>query len=153
VLVNEKRFENPCCWLYITGAWIVISCFCFAQRLGKEPGSSVSTVSDCRLDERGSILGWGKGFPFSLCVKSSSESHPVYLMSSGGPFPRGKARPGRDADHSPHLVSKSRMSKSFLLSPLAPSWRVPGQLSRRYKITAFRRLVLLLSSCHRRTKA
>jgi hypothetical protein len=25
----------------------------------------------------------------------------------GGPFPGAKARPGRDADHSPHLVPKS----------------------------------------------
>jgi hypothetical protein len=30
-----------------------------------------------------------------------SEAHPAsYPMSTGGPFPGGKARPGRDADHS-----------------------------------------------------
>jgi len=28
-------------------------------------------------------------------------------MGIGGPFPGGKARPGRDADHSPHLVPRS----------------------------------------------
>jgi hypothetical protein len=28
-------------------------------------------------------------------------------MGTRGPFPGGKARPGRDADHSPHLVPKS----------------------------------------------
>jgi hypothetical protein len=28
-------------------------------------------------------------------------------MGTGGPFPGGKARPGRDADHSPHLVPRS----------------------------------------------
>jgi hypothetical protein len=27
--------------------------------------------------------------------------------------PVGKARPGRDADHSPHLVPRSRMSRSY----------------------------------------
>jgi len=29
----------------------------------------------------------------------------------------GKARPGRDADHSPHLVPRSRMSRSYTSSP------------------------------------
>jgi hypothetical protein len=40
-------------------------------------------------------------------------------MVTGGHFPGGKARPGRDADHSPHLVPRSRMSKSYI--PLSPS--------------------------------
>jgi len=31
-----------------------------------------------------------------------SGAHPAsYPMGTGGPFPGGKARPGRDADHSP----------------------------------------------------
>jgi hypothetical protein len=33
-----------------------------------------------------------------------------------GSFSRGKARPERDADHSPHLVPKSRMSRSYTSS-------------------------------------
>jgi hypothetical protein len=33
----------------------------------------------------------------------------------------GKARTGRDADHSPHLVPRS-------ISPLAPAWRLAGRL-------------------------
>jgi hypothetical protein len=36
-----------------------------------------------------------------------------------GVFPRGKARPGRDADHSPHLVPRSRMVRAT--PPLPPS--------------------------------
>jgi hypothetical protein len=32
------------------------------------------------------------------CIQTSSGAHP---MGTGGPFPWGKARPGRDADHSP----------------------------------------------------
>jgi hypothetical protein len=32
-------------------------------------------------------------------------------------FPRGKAQSGRDADHSPHLVPRSRMSRSYTSSP------------------------------------
>jgi hypothetical protein len=33
------------------------------------------------------------------------------------PSPGVKARPGRDADHSPHLVPRSRMSRSYTSSP------------------------------------
>jgi len=33
-----------------------------------------------------------------LCVQTGSEVHPVSCTM--GPFPGGKARPGRDADHS-----------------------------------------------------
>jgi hypothetical protein len=38
----------------------------------------------------------------SLCVQTGSGAHPASCtMGTGGPFPGGKARPGRDADHSP----------------------------------------------------
>jgi hypothetical protein len=37
-------------------------------------------------------------------------------MGTGGPFPGGKARPGRDADNSPHLVPRLRMSRSYTSS-------------------------------------
>jgi hypothetical protein len=61
--------------------------------------SSGSTVSDYGLDDRGSILDRGKGFFF--CVQTGSGAHPAsYAMGTGGPLPGGKARPGRDADHS-----------------------------------------------------
>jgi hypothetical protein len=43
-----------------------------------------------------------KDFSSSLCVQTGSGAHPASCtMSTGGPFPGGKARPGRDADHSP----------------------------------------------------
>jgi hypothetical protein len=43
-----------------------------------------------------------KDFSSSLCVHTGSEAHPAFCtMGTGGPFPGGKARPGRDADHSP----------------------------------------------------
>jgi hypothetical protein len=35
----------------------------------------------------------------------------------GGPFPGVKARPVRDADHSPHVVPRSLMSRSYTSSP------------------------------------
>jgi hypothetical protein len=40
-------------------------------------------------------------------------------MGTGGPFPGAKERPRRDADHSPHLVPRSCMSRSY--TPLPPS--------------------------------
>jgi hypothetical protein len=67
--------------------------------------SSGSIVSDYGLDDR-AIGVWSpaeaKDFSSSLCVQTGSGSHPASCtMGTGGPFPGGKARPGRDADHSP----------------------------------------------------
>jgi hypothetical protein len=75
-----------------------------------EPGSSVSIVSDYGLDDRAigvrSPAG-AKDFS-SICVQTGYEAHPASCtMGTGGHFPGGKARPGRDADHSPHLVPTS----------------------------------------------
>jgi hypothetical protein len=41
----------------------------------------------------------------------------MYKMGTGGPIPGAEARPGRDADHLPLLVSRSRMSRSYTSSP------------------------------------
>jgi len=50
-------------------------------------------------------------------------------MGTGGPFPGGKARPGRDADHSPpssaEVVNESEV---YLLCPQAPPLLVEGLL-------------------------
>jgi hypothetical protein len=66
---------------------------------------SVSIVSDYGLDDRAigvrSPAG-AKEFFSSLCVQTGSGAHPVSCtMGTGGPFSGGKARQGRDADHSP----------------------------------------------------
>jgi hypothetical protein len=71
----------------------------------KEPGSSGSIVSDYGLDDRAigvrSPAG-AKDFSSSLCVQTGSGAHPASCtVGTGGPFLGGKARPGRDADHSP----------------------------------------------------
>jgi hypothetical protein len=43
-----------------------------------------------------------KDFSSSLCVQTGSGAHPASCaMGTGGPFPGGKSRSGRDADHSP----------------------------------------------------
>jgi hypothetical protein len=49
-------------------------------------------------------------------------------MGTGGTFPGGKARPGRDADHSPPSHAEVANEELYLLSTHAPSWRVVGQL-------------------------
>jgi hypothetical protein len=68
-------------------------------------GSSGSIVSDYELDNRAIEVRSPTGaedFSSSLCVQTGSGAHPAsYPIGTGGPFPRGKARPGRDADHSP----------------------------------------------------
>jgi hypothetical protein len=94
-------------------------------------GISVSTVSDYRLDDQGSIPGTGKGFfLYPLCPDQLWG--PPSLLSNGywGTFPEVKAPPWHDTDHSPHLVSRSKMSRSYipLLPPSVPAWQVAGQL-------------------------
>jgi len=43
-----------------------------------------------------------KDFSSSLCIQTGSGAHPASCtMGTGGPFPGGKARSERDADHSP----------------------------------------------------
>jgi hypothetical protein len=48
---------------------------------------------------------------------------PVQWVLGGGAFPGDKVRPGRDADHTHHLVPKSRMSRSYISSS---PWRLNG---------------------------
>jgi hypothetical protein len=58
-------------------------------------GSSASIVSVRSPTE-------AEDFSSSLCIQTSSGAQPASCsMDTRGPFPRGKARPGRDADHSP----------------------------------------------------
>jgi hypothetical protein len=46
-------------------------------------------------------------FVLYSCVQTGSGAHPAsYPMGTGGSFPGGKARPGRDADHSPPSSSE-----------------------------------------------
>jgi hypothetical protein len=62
-------------------------------------------VSDYGLDDRASGVrspADEKNFSSNLCVQTGSGAHPASCtMGTVVPFPGGKARPGRDADHSP----------------------------------------------------
>jgi hypothetical protein len=97
----NPHLEVPCSSL------TVCKLFCLqkALTLNKEPDISVSIVSDYGLDDRAIEVrspGGAKDFSSSLCAHTDSGAHPAsYPMGTGGPFPGGKARPVRDADHSP----------------------------------------------------
>jgi hypothetical protein len=62
-------------------------------------------LSDYGMDDRAKDVRSPTGaedFSSSPGVQTGSGDHPAsYPMGIGGPFPGGKARPGRDADHSP----------------------------------------------------
>jgi hypothetical protein len=106
-----------------------VACVSTCHTLSGRRGSSVSIVPDYGLDDRGSIPGRGKGFIF--CVQTGSEAHSTSCaMGTGVPFPGGKERPGRDADHSPASMPRSWMSRSYTssLSLQVSPWRVVALL-------------------------
>jgi hypothetical protein len=67
--------------------------------------SSVSIVSDYGLDNLTIGVRFpagAKDFSSNLYVQTDSGAHPASCtVGTRGPFPGGKARPERDADHSP----------------------------------------------------
>jgi hypothetical protein len=77
-------------------------------------------MSDYGLDDRAIGVRSPAGaedFSSILCVQTGSWAHPASCtMGTGGPFPGGKARPGRYADTHPHLVPRSWMSRSYTSS-------------------------------------
>jgi hypothetical protein len=90
-------------------------------------------VSDYGLDDRAIGVPSQRGaedFSCSLCFQTGSGAHPASCTTgTGDPFPGSKARPGRDADHSPsssaEVVNEQEL---YLLSPQAHPWRVEGLL-------------------------
>jgi hypothetical protein len=67
---------------------------------------------------------------FVRYVQTGSGANPASCtMGTGGPFPGGKARQGRDADHSPpssaEVVNEYELYSS---PPQAAPWRVEGLL-------------------------
>jgi hypothetical protein len=108
--------------LYTTATFdIIVEFFTLLVTLLKIRVSSGSIVSDYGLDDRAIEVrspAQTKDFSSNLCVQTVSGAHPASCtMGTGGHFPGAKARPGRDADHSLHLVPSSRMSKSYTSSP------------------------------------
>jgi hypothetical protein len=63
------------------------------------PDSSVGIATGYRLDSPG--INPGGGARFSAPVQTGPGVHPAFCTMGNGSFPRGKERPGRDADPSP----------------------------------------------------
>jgi hypothetical protein len=87
-----------------------------------EPGSSGSIVSGYGLDDRAievRSLAEAKDFSSNLCVQTGSGAHPTSCpMGTGGYFPGGKARPGRDIGHSPPSSAEVENEQKLTSSPL-----------------------------------
>jgi hypothetical protein len=88
-----------------------------------EPGSSVSMVSGYGLDDRAIEIRSRqrtKDFSSSLCVQTGSGAHPPPVQWVPGVLSSGLKR-GRGVTLTthPHLVPRSRMSRSYTFSPLS----------------------------------
>jgi hypothetical protein len=95
--------------------------------------SSVIIVSGYSLDDRAIEVrspAGAKDFSSNLCVQTGSGAHPASCtVGTGGSFPWGKARPERDADHSPPSSAEVMNElELYFLSPQASPWRVVGLL-------------------------
>jgi hypothetical protein len=85
-------------------------------------------MSDYGLDNQGSIPAETEDFYSSLCIQTDSGAHPASCpIGTGVSFPGGKARPGRDADHSPPSSAEFKNKfELYLLALQVPPWRVAG---------------------------
>jgi hypothetical protein len=100
---------------------------CLAKR---SRSSSVSIVSDYGLDDRVIRVRFpagAKDFSSNLCVQTGSEDHPyTCIMGTGSPFPGAKRGRGVTLTSHPHLVPRSRMSRSYTSSTPSASTACGG---------------------------
>jgi hypothetical protein len=87
-------------------------------------------VKSYGMEDRGSIPTEAEDFSSNLCVQAGSGAHPAsHTVGTGGSFPGCKARPGRDADHSPPSSAEIKKEwELYLLAPQVPPRRIAGQL-------------------------
>jgi hypothetical protein len=85
------------------------------------PGSVVHVATCYGLDGPGIESRWGRDFPHLSRPPLGPTQPPVKYVP--GLF-RGKERPGRDADPSPHLVPWSWKGRAIPLLPLLAVWPV-----------------------------
>jgi hypothetical protein len=81
--------------------------------------SSVCIVSDYGLSNPAIWVrtpAEEKNFSSSLCVQTSSETHPASSNVCRGLISVDKARPWRDSENSTHLMPRSIMSRSYTSS-------------------------------------
>jgi hypothetical protein len=77
-----------------------------AHKLHVGGDSSVGTATAYGLDGPGIEFQWGQDCPQ---LSRSAPRPPSLLYKGYRVFPGGKVRPGREADPSPHLVSRSKI--------------------------------------------
>jgi hypothetical protein len=78
------------------------------------------SVSDYGLDWAIGVRSpaWAKDFSSNLCVQTGSGAHPASCtMGAGGPFPGAKRGRVVTLTTHPHLVPRSRTSRSHISSP------------------------------------
>jgi hypothetical protein len=87
----------------------------------EEPGISGSIVSSYRLDDRAIEVrspAEAKDISSNLCVQTGSEAHPASCtMVPGVLSPEAKRGRGLTLTTHPHLLPRSRMSRSYTSSP------------------------------------
>jgi hypothetical protein len=87
-------------------------------------------VSEYGLDNRAIGIrspAEAKNVSSNLCVQTGSAAHPTTsTMGTGGPFPGGKERPGRDADHSPPSSAEVKNDRSYTSSHPSASMACSG---------------------------
>jgi hypothetical protein len=99
-------------------------------RLFRSRGCSGSIVSNYWLDYRAIGIrspAEVKAFSSILCVQTGSEAPPAsFTMGTGGPFPGAKRGRGVTLTTHPHLVPRSRMSRSYTSSPPSATMACSG---------------------------
>jgi hypothetical protein len=114
---NDLFWFLPRCWSLKSLGWCVPS-FVFRMSFctwgGKWTFQRYSIVSDYTLGDLGSIPAEAKDFCSSFCVQTSSVAHQV--CHPVGPFPGAKRGRGVTLTTQPHLVPRSRISRSYTFS-------------------------------------
>jgi hypothetical protein len=79
--------------------------FPFSNNYNINKGAGIAQSVQCLTTEWTTgvrSLTGAEDFFSSLCVQTGSGAHQASCtVGTGGPFPGGKARPGRDVNHSP----------------------------------------------------
>jgi hypothetical protein len=101
------------------------------SNIKREPGSSVSIVSDYGLDYRSFEVRFraeAKDFSSTLCIQTGSGTHPASCtMDTGGPFPGGKRGQGVTLTTHPIYCRGREWVGATLPLSHASSWRVMQQ--------------------------
>jgi hypothetical protein len=115
----KKLFNFNFCMLIYSEAGVALSVWCL--------------TTDWKTGVRSQAEA--KDFSYSVCDQTSCKAHPAsYSRDSVGPFSGVQRDPGRDANHSPHLVPKSRVSKSYISFP---PWCLHGMYGKALHFTFY----------------